>query len=159
MVSRPMFCFQMDPKPAFAQAGVTADVVKSECTDFAVAFDGDLRQCFFFDENGNLCRRYDDVTLGIHLLRGSETEIVHDPRVIWNTQDIVAQKAVLPSIQNRPPPSISKPCAHEANAGGDVTSLLRLCLLRQRDDSVGIDYRTCLSLRRSLGDWVKIARA
>ena len=30
----------------------TGDVVKSECADFGVAFDGDFDRCFFFDENG-----------------------------------------------------------------------------------------------------------
>ncbi|MDB4593268.1 phosphomannomutase [Paracoccaceae bacterium] len=72
----------------------TADVVKAERADFGVAFDGDFDRCFFFDETGKFVPGEYVVGLlaSIFLEKEAGAKIVHDPRVIWNTQDIVAHK-------------------------------------------------------------------
>ena len=72
----------------------TADVVKAEKADFGVAFDGDFDRCFFFDETGQFVPGEYVVGLlaSIFLEKVMGSKIVHDPRVIWNTQDIVAGK-------------------------------------------------------------------
>ena len=72
----------------------TADVVKAEGADFGAAFDGDFDRCFFFDECGQFVPGEYVVGLfaSIFLEKDPQAKIVHDSRVIWNTQDIVAQK-------------------------------------------------------------------
>ncbi|MED7678049.1 phosphomannomutase [Rhodobacteraceae bacterium IMCC15231] len=72
----------------------TAEVVKAEKADLGVAFDGDFDRCFFFDETGQFVPGEYVVGLlaSIFLEKEVGVKIVHDPRVIWNTQDIVAQK-------------------------------------------------------------------
>ena len=73
---------------------LTADHVLSEGADMGVAFDGDFDRCFFFDSNGKFVpSEYVVGLLGaIFLEKEVGSKIVHDPRVIWNTQDIVAEK-------------------------------------------------------------------
>jgi len=72
----------------------TADIVKNVDADFGVAFDGDFDRCFFFDETGKFVPGEYLVGLlaSIFLEKEQGATIVHDPRVIWNTQDIVSQK-------------------------------------------------------------------
>ena len=72
----------------------TADIVKNAGADFGVAFDGDFDRCFFFDETGKFVPGEYLVGLlaSIFLEKEQGATIVHDPRVIWNTQDIVSQK-------------------------------------------------------------------
>ena len=72
----------------------TADIVKNTGADFGVAFDGDFDRCFFFDETGKFVPGEYLVGLlaTIFLEKEQGATIVHDPRVIWNTQDIVSQK-------------------------------------------------------------------
>lgn len=72
----------------------TADIVKSEAADFGVAFDGDFDRCFFFDDAGQFIPSEYVVGLlaSIFLDKEAGAKIVHDPRVIWNTQDIVLGK-------------------------------------------------------------------
>ena len=73
---------------------VTADVVVREGADMGVAFDGDFDRCFFFDGAGRFVPGEYVVGLlaAIFLEKEAGGKIVHDPRVIWNTQDIVAGK-------------------------------------------------------------------
>ena len=65
-----------------------------ERTDLGVAFDGDFDRSFFFDEAGQFV--LGDYLVGllgaIFLEKEEGRKIVHDPRVIGNTQDIVTSK-------------------------------------------------------------------
>jgi len=72
----------------------TADVVVREGADMGVAFDGDFDRCFFFDGAGRFVPGEYVVGLlaAIFLDKEAGGKVVHDPRVIWNTQDIVADK-------------------------------------------------------------------
>ena len=91
-----------DPDPSFpngipnpllpANHAATADVVLREGADMGVAFDGDFDRCFFFDGAGRFVPGEYVVGLlaGAFLARERGGKIVHDPRVIWNTQDVVA---------------------------------------------------------------------
>lgn len=72
----------------------TIAAVKASGADFAVAWDGDFDRCFLFDEQGGFVEGYYIVGLlaQAFLEKSSQPErIVHDPRLIWNTQDIVAR--------------------------------------------------------------------
>jgi len=72
---------------------VTADAVLREKADLGIAFDGDFDRCFFFDEQGTFIEGYYIVGLlaSVFLQRFPGGRIVHDPRLTWNTLEIVAQ--------------------------------------------------------------------
>ena len=83
------------PNPLLPQNhAATAKVVKETSADFGVAFDGDFDRCFFFDETGQFVPSEYVVGLlaSIFLEKEAGAKIVHDPRVIWNTQDIVSKQ-------------------------------------------------------------------
>ncbi|HEY0868704.1 MAG TPA: phosphomannomutase CpsG [Fimbriimonas sp.] len=59
--------------------------------DFAVAWDGDYDRCFFLTGDGEFIEGYYIVGLlaAAILADGTKDAIVYDPRLIWNTLDIV----------------------------------------------------------------------
>ena len=73
-----------------ARAGAIADM-KAGTYDFGVAWDGDYDRCFFFDEHANFIEGYYIVgLLAQAVLQADPTAtIVYDPRLTWNTLDIV----------------------------------------------------------------------
>ena len=60
--------------------------------DLAISWDGDYDRCFLFDEQGTFIEGYYIVGLlaSVFLTRHPGSRIVHDPRLTWNTLDIVA---------------------------------------------------------------------
>ena len=80
------------PNPLlYENRSFTADVVKSESADFGVAFDGDFDRCFLFDNYGNFIPGEYLVGLlaKVFLEKDKGATILHDPRVTWNTLDLV----------------------------------------------------------------------
>lgn len=69
----------------------TIDAVRNNNADLGVAWDGDYDRCFFFDEEGNFIEGYYIVGLLAKsiLLNHPGEKIVHDPRLVWNTLEIV----------------------------------------------------------------------
>ncbi|UQZ91430.1 phosphomannomutase CpsG (plasmid) [Deltaproteobacteria bacterium Smac51] len=69
----------------------TASAVRENRADLGLAWDGDFDRCFFFDEHGNFIEGYYLVgLLAASFLAGHPgASIIHDPRLIWNTVDIV----------------------------------------------------------------------
>ena len=69
----------------------TANAIIQEKADFGVAFDGDFDRCFFFDHLGNFIPGEYLVGLlaEVFLSKEKGSIIVHDPRVVWNTIDVV----------------------------------------------------------------------
>ena len=76
----------------------TADAVKLHNADLGIAFDGDFDRCFFFDENGDFVEGYYIVGLlaEAFLKKEKGAKIIHDPRLTWNTLDIVNQAGGIP---------------------------------------------------------------
>ena len=72
---------------------ITSNAVKAEKADVGIAWDGDFDRCFFFDENGDFIEGYYLVGfLAQSLLsKNPGAGIVFDPRLIWNTMEIVEQ--------------------------------------------------------------------
>jgi phosphomannomutase/phosphomannomutase/phosphoglucomutase len=70
---------------------VTAEAVRASGADVGLAWDGDYDRCFFFDESGQFIEGYYLVGLlaETFLRREPGGRIVHDPRLTWNTLDIV----------------------------------------------------------------------
>lgn len=71
----------------------TAAVVKTSGANVGIAWDGDFDRCFFFDENGEFIEGYYIVGfLAQAFLRHNPgAKIIHDPRLVWNTQDLVQE--------------------------------------------------------------------
>jgi phosphomannomutase/phosphomannomutase/phosphoglucomutase len=67
------------------------EAVRRERADLGIAWDGDYDRCFFFDEEGTFIEGYYIVGLlaSVFLKRNPGGRIVHDPRLTWNTLDIV----------------------------------------------------------------------
>lgn len=72
---------------------VTSEAVVAAGADFGIAWDGDFDRCFFFDHAGRFVPGEYIVGLlaQVFLVKQPGATIVHDPRVIWNTVDIVAR--------------------------------------------------------------------
>src|SRR3989339_2167782 len=69
----------------------TIDAILKSKADLGVAWDGDYDRCFFFDEKGNFIEGYYIVGLLAKsiLKKNPGGKIVHDPRLTWNTLEIV----------------------------------------------------------------------
>ena len=69
----------------------TIKAVKDSGADLGIAWDGDFDRCFFFDENGRFIEGYYVVGMlaEAFLAKNPGSAVVHDPRLIWNTQDLV----------------------------------------------------------------------
>ena len=71
----------------------TIDAIRASGAAMGIAWDGDFDRCFLFDENGDFIEGYYIVgLLAESLLRKNPGgKVVHDPRLTWNTLDIVEQ--------------------------------------------------------------------
>ncbi|KOR28501.1 phosphomannomutase, partial [Achromatium sp. WMS1] len=80
----------------------TANAVIKYGADMGIAWDGDFDRCFLFDEQGTFIEGYYIVgLLAETLLRHHQgAKIIHDPRLIWNTIDVVRQAGGIP-IQSK----------------------------------------------------------
>jgi len=78
----------------------TIDAVLQNNANLGVAWDGDFDRCFFFDEKGNFIEGYYIVgLLAKSILKKNPGEkIVHDPRLIWNTIDLVEKAGGIPVV-------------------------------------------------------------
>ncbi|RIV06488.1 phosphomannomutase [Klebsiella pneumoniae] len=76
----------------------TADAVKEHGADLGIAFDGDFDRCFLFDEEGQFIEGYYIVGLLAEAFLQKEpgAKIIHDPRLTWNTIDIVTKAGGIP---------------------------------------------------------------
>lgn len=80
------------PNPLLPQnRTATAEAVQQSGADLGVAWDGDFDRCFLFDETGGFIEGYYIVGLlaEAFLAKHAGATIVHDPRLTWNTVDIV----------------------------------------------------------------------
>ncbi|MCW5199364.1 phosphomannomutase [Desulfobulbus sp. F1] len=71
----------------------TARAVREHQADLGIAWDGDCDRCFFFDANGRFIEGYYIVGLLATAILKTQpgATILHDPRLIWNTQEMVAK--------------------------------------------------------------------
>jgi phosphomannomutase/phosphomannomutase/phosphoglucomutase len=89
------------PNPMLEEnRAVTASAVRASHADLGLAWDGDYDRCFFFDENARFIEGYYLVgLLAEHFLRQEPgARIVHDPRLTWNTLDIVRRAGGTPVL-------------------------------------------------------------
>jgi phosphomannomutase len=92
-----------EPNPAFPHGvpnpllpenrRATAEAVRARHAAAGLAWDGDFDRCFFFDERGNFIEGYYLVGFLAQALlaRHPGGTIIHDPRLTWNTIDMVQE--------------------------------------------------------------------
>ncbi len=114
------------PNPLLVEnRAATADVVRREQADMGIAWDGDFDRCFFFDSTGEFVEGYYIVGLlaEAFIQRHGPQRIVHDPRLTWNTRDIV-DSAGGEAIQSKTGHAFIKERMREVDAiyGGEMSA-------------------------------------
>jgi len=103
----------------------TIDSIIANKADLGVAWDGDYDRCFFFDEFGNFIEGYYIVgLLAKSILKKFPGEnIIHDPRLVWNTVEVVT-KANGNAVQSKSGHAFIKQKMREVNAiyGGEMSA-------------------------------------
>jgi len=103
----------------------TSRAVLEHAADFGVAWDGDFDRCFFFDHGGRFIEGYYLVgLLATALLRKHPGEaIIHDPRLTWNTIEMVRGAGGRP-IQSKTGHAFIKERMRAENAlyGGEMSA-------------------------------------
>ena len=103
----------------------TRNAVLEHGADMGLAWDGDFDRCFLFDEKGQFIEGYYIVGLlaQAFLLKQSGEKIVHDPRLTWNTLDIVEQHGGI-TVQSKSGHAFIKEVMREHNAvyGGEMSA-------------------------------------
>lgn len=82
------------PNPLLIEnRSATSEAVIAHNADMGIAWDGDFDRCFLFDEQGQFIEGYYIVGLlaDNFLNKQPGAKIIHDPRLTWNTIDIVEQ--------------------------------------------------------------------
>jgi phosphomannomutase len=114
------------PNPMIEQnRAPTAAAIRAHDADLGLAWDGDFDRCFFFDENGQFIEGYYIVgLLASVLLRGERGgRVVHDPRLTWNTIEIVEASGG-EAVQSKSGHAFIKQRMREADAvyGGEMSA-------------------------------------
>lgn len=76
----------------------TAEAVRQHGADFGIAWDGDFDRCFFFDSDGRFLEGYYLVGLLAKtlLMKSPGSKVIHDPRLTWNTIEMVSEAGGIP---------------------------------------------------------------
>ncbi len=103
----------------------TARAVREHGADLGVAWDGDFDRCFFYDENGRFIEGYYVVgLLGVSMLqRYPGATILHDPRLVWNTEEVIVDAGGCP-VMTRTGHAFIKEKMREVDAvyGGEMSA-------------------------------------
>ena len=103
----------------------SADAVLKAKADVGVAWDGDFDRCFLFDERGEFIEGYYIVGLLAEqtLRRHPGAKIVHDPRMTWNTVEMVKAAGGVP-VQSKSGHAFMKEVMRSVDAayGGEMSA-------------------------------------
>lgn len=114
------------PNPILPEnRGVTADQVIAHKADLGIAWDGDCDRCFFFDEKGGFIEGYYLVGfLGQAFLKTHPgSKVVHDPRLVWNTVEMVREAGGIPVMSKAGHAFIKERMrAEDAIYGGEMSA-------------------------------------
>lgn len=124
-----------DPDPTFPNGipnplleenqPVTAAAVRAHGADLGIAWDGDFDRCFLFDAEGRFVPG--EYVVGLlaeaFLVKEPGAKIVHDPRVVWNTQEIVSRHGG-EAVQSRTGHAFVKQVMRDTRAvyGGEMSA-------------------------------------
>ncbi|ACE83813.1 phosphohexomutase domain-containing protein [Cellvibrio japonicus] len=103
----------------------TSEAVIAHKADMGIAWDGDFDRCFLFDERGEFTEGYYIVGLLAEsfLLKNPGAKIIHDPRLTWNTQDVVTAAGGI-AVQSKTGHAFIKERMREEDAvyGGEMSA-------------------------------------
>ena len=103
----------------------TSQAVIDSGADLGVAWDGDFDRCFLFDETGRFIEGYYIVGLlaEAFLAKHPGAKVVHDPRLTWNTIDIVERLGGVPVMSKTGHAFIKERMrAEDAVYGGEMSA-------------------------------------
>ncbi|MBT0586813.1 phosphomannomutase [Alteromonas oceanisediminis] len=103
----------------------TSRAVIEHQADIGIAWDGDFDRCFFFDEKGQFVDGYYIVGLLAKTLLGKHPgrSIVYDPRLYWNTVELVAQAGGKPVVSKTGHAFVKQAMRqHNAIYGGEMSA-------------------------------------
>ena len=114
------------PNPLLPEnRAVTADAVREHGADMGIAWDGDFDRCFLFDERGDFIEGYYIVGLlaEAFLQNHPGEKIIHDPRLTWNTVEMVKANGGVP-VQSKTGHAFIKERMRLENAiyGGEMSA-------------------------------------
>jgi phosphomannomutase len=114
------------PNPLLPEnRSITRDAVLNNGADLGIAWDGDFDRCFLFDERGEFVEGYYIVGLlaEAFLHKNPGSKIIHDPRLTWNTVDIVTHSGGLPVMSKTGHAFIKERMrAEDAIYGGEMSA-------------------------------------
>ena len=114
------------PNPLLPEnRAATAEAVRAHGADFGIAWDGDFDRCFFFDADGQFIEGYYLVGLlaAQLLIKSPGSKIVHDPRLTWNTMDLVKAAGGVPVMSKTGHAFIKERMrAEDALYGGEMSA-------------------------------------
>jgi phosphomannomutase/phosphoglucomutase len=150
------------PNPLLPEnRAATAEAVKQHGADFGIAWDGDFDRCFFFDEKGQFIEGYYLVGLLAQAILAKQPggKVVHDPRLTWNTVEMVEQAGGIPVLCKSGHAFIKeKMRAENAVYGGEMSAHHYFRQFAFADSGM-IPWLLIAELvstsGRSLGDWVE----
>ena len=150
------------PNPLLPEnRAATADAVRAHGADFGIAWDGDFDRCFFFDHNGRFIEGYYLVGLLAKaiLARNPGGKVVHDPRLVWNTVEMVEAAGGVPVLCKSGHAFIKeKMRAEDAVYGGEMSAHHDFREFAYADSGM-IPWLLIAQLisesGRSLADWVE----
>ena len=103
----------------------TRDAVLHHGADMGIAWDGDFDRCFLFDEQGQFIEGYYIVGLlaEAFLQKHVGARIIHDPRLTWNTIDLVEGSGGTPVLSKSGHAFLKeKMRAEDAVYGGEMSA-------------------------------------
>ncbi len=109
---------------------LTSEAVRAHGADLGVAWDGDFDRCFLFDERGEFIEGYYVVGLLAQAMLAQPrlagrpgSRIIHDPRLTWNTIDVVRQSGGI-AVQSKTGHAFIKERmrAEDAIYGGEMSA-------------------------------------
>lgn len=150
------------PNPLLPEnRAATAEAVREHGADFGIAWDGDFDRCFFFDHTGRFIEGYYLVGLLAQaaLKRHPGGKVVHDPRLVWNTVEMVEQAGGIPVLCKSGHAFIKeKMRAEDAVYGGEMSAHHYFREFAYADSGM-IPWLLIAALvsesGRSLADWVE----
>jgi phosphomannomutase len=114
------------PNPLLPEnRAITRAAVLEHGADLGIAWDGDFDRCFLFDEKGTFIEGYYIVGLlaQAFLLEAPGAKIIHDPRLSWNTIDVVERSGGI-AVQSKTGHAFIKERMRAENAvyGGEMSA-------------------------------------
>ena len=103
----------------------TAKAVRESGADAGVAWDGDFDRCFMFDEKGDFIEGYYMVGFlaQAFLQKNVGEKIIYDPRLTWNTEELVQENGGVPVMSKSGHAFIKeKMRAENAIYGGEMSA-------------------------------------